>query len=155
MLIGFTFMPLKNGHLTPQETRFVEAMADTGNVATARRVAGVSQPLASMMSKRPGVQQAIVEAQIAALNNELLPLAIAKHRQLLTDPRTPAGAAVQAVKLAYDRTLGLQDNAGRDKEPHEMSPEELAIAIHNLEKIKAERARPVLELEANETGVFD
>lgn len=147
-------MPMKNGILTPQERAFAEAMALSGSQKLAMKAAGIKhQPHASVMAARPGVQQAIVDLQIAALHNELLPLAVAAHRRLLTDPKTPAGAVATAVKLAYDRTLGLQEHTG-EKEPHEMTPEELANAIRNLERIKADMARPVLELEAEPT-VFD
>lgn len=151
-------MPLKNGNLTPQERKFAEVLAETGKPLIAAKEAGFRHPAtqASMVAKRPGVRAAVLEAQLDALHNDILPLAVAAHRRLLTDPKTPAGAVAQAVKLAYDRTLGLQEGAS-EKEPHEMTPEELANAIGNLERIKAERARPVLELEAepDAPGVFD
>jgi hypothetical protein len=93
------------------------------------------------------VNEAIVEQQLAILNNELLPLATAAHRRLLTDPRTPAGALVQAVRLTYDRALGAP---GQDpeKELFEYTAEELTAAIQRLEILKADRARPVIEAEA-------
>lgn len=76
------------------------------------------------------------------LFEDILPLAISAHRRILTDPRAPAGAVVQAVKLAYDRTLGAED-AGQSKEPSEMTGEELAQSIATLERIAAARAKPV------------
>ena len=41
------------------------------------------------------------------LSNEILPLAVAAHRRLLTDQRTPAGTLVQGVTFSYtnDQTL--------------------------------------------------
>ena len=57
------------------------------------------------------------------------------------------------ARLAYERTLGAQGEH-QDKQPFEMSPEELASAIANLERIKAERARPVLEGEVVVADIF-
>ncbi len=57
---------------------------------------------------------------------------------------TPAGALVNAVGLAYDRTLGAQGDK-HEKEPWELSAQELAEAITDLERLKGERARPVID----------
>jgi len=108
--------------------------------------------------KRPDVQAEIARLQTERLFNEVLPLAVQVHIDLLTSPTTPAGAKVQAVKLAYDRTLGVE-GAANAKQPHEMTPEELAKAIAEaklkaatLENVKADRARPVLEHEPGESA---
>jgi hypothetical protein len=102
-------------------------------------------------SQAPHVQAEIARIQTERLFNEVLPLAIQVHSDVLTNPATPAGARVQAVKLAYDRTLG-GDAASSEKQPHEMSAEELAKAIAEaklraaaLENVKADRAKPVIE----------
>ena len=146
---------MPNGILTPQQTALAKGIAEGFSISEAGRKAGYRHaPTVSKTLGLPHVQQAIVDAQIAALNNDILPLAIAAHRRLLTDPKTPAGAVAQAVKLAYDRTLGMQEGRA-DKEPHEMSAEELVAAIHNLERIKADRARPIIEGETVEAGVFE
>jgi hypothetical protein len=70
-------------------------------------------------------------------------LAVDAHLALLRDPRTPAGARGVAIGLAYKYGLGGADEY--EKEPHEMSAAELAAAIQNLERLKADRARPVIE----------
>jgi hypothetical protein len=142
-------MPLKNGRLTPGERAISREMALTGSpTATAAKLkfseGGVRQALA-----RPAVQAEIARQHNEMLFNDILPLAVAAHKRLLSDPRTPAGATVQAVKLAYDRTLGSEEGA-KTKEPHEMTPDELAQAIATLSRIASDRAKPVLELEPNE-----
>jgi len=139
-------MPLKNGHLTALERGVAREMAATGSALhTAAKLraseTGVRQAIA-----RPAVQAEIARQHQEMLFTELLPLAVAAHKRILSDPRSPAGAVVQAVKLAYDRTLGA-DEANRTKEPHEMTPEELATAIGTLERVAAERAKPVQQLE--------
>lgn len=148
---------MKSGALTPAETRVAQAYAGTLDQGFAAKKAGISQPGASKALQRPAVQAEIVRIQTEALFSEILPLAVAVHRRLLTDPKVPAGAQVQAVKLAYDRTLGME-GADKAKEPHEMTPDELARAINALERVAADRARnvtPAQGLEPAESGVFD
>lgn len=139
-------MPYKNGRLTPAEKVVTKVMAETGSAAYAQRKANISQPAMSKMLARPAVQAEIARQHNEMLFRDILPLAVAAHKRLLSDPRTPAGATVQAVKLAYDRTLGSEDGA-RSKEPHEMTPEELAEAIATLSRIASDRAKPVIDVE--------
>jgi hypothetical protein len=151
-------MPLKNGNLTHTERRIAETMAVTGDAQLTATKLGLSGPGVYKALQRPAVDAHRHKAAQAALDNELLPLAINAHRRILSDPRTPAGAVVQAVKLAYDRTLGSED-AGKTKEPHEMTPEELAQAIGLLERVAADRAKVITPStivdEAPEPSIFD
>jgi len=148
--------------LTKRERAFARAFAGEGHMGQAARKAGYSGPSsASEAMKRPDVQAEVARIQTERLFNEVLPLAIQVHIDLLTSATTPAGAKVQAVKLAYDRTLG-GEGADKAKDPHEMSADELGKALNEaklraaaLESVKADRARPVVELEAEEPGVFD
>lgn len=110
--------------------------------------------------KRQDVNAEIARIQAERLFNEVLPLAVQVHIDLLTSPSTPAGAKVQAVKLAYDRTLG-SDQAGAGKEPHEMTPQELQKALDDarlqaaaLESVKADRARPIVDHEPSDGDIF-
>lgn len=135
-------MPLKNGKLTPQEKVVAAIMAETGSTGAIMGKIGMSQSLISQTLARPAVQAEIARQTNELLFRDILPLAIAAHKRVLTDPRSPAGAVVQAVKLAYDRTLGT-DDAARAKDPSEMTPEELAEAIAKLERVAAARAKPV------------
>jgi hypothetical protein len=149
------YMPRKNGNLTRGEKLMAEGYAMTGNKAFAAMHAGVSHGAGTVDKAlaRPAVQAEIARIQQERLFSEVLPLAVQVHLDVLADPRTPAGARVQAVKLAYDRTLGT-DEAGKSKDPHEMTPDELAKALADaklraaaLEHAKAERARPIVEHE--------
>jgi phage terminase small subunit len=142
-------MTRKGEQLTPQQRIFVNNAALTGNKVQAARAAGYKHPeiKAHAVAAKPAVQAEIRRQQLEMLFNEVLPLAVGVHLQLLKDPKTPAGARVQAVKLAYDRTLGLAEGA-EHKEPHEMTSDEIAKAIGQLEAVAFARAKPVLELES-------
>lgn len=148
-------MPLKNGRMTPQERAVANTMALTGDQQAAALRSGLSLSGTRQALMRPAVQAEIARKHQEMLFSDILPLAVAAHKRILTDPKAPAGAVVQAVKLAYDRTLGSEE-AGMGKEPHEMTPEELGEAIATLSRIAADRARPIVTLEANEeAGIFD
>lgn len=143
------------------EQRVADAIAATGSKAFARHVSGFTRDGVDKALARPAVQAEIARTQTERLFNEVLPLAVQVHLDVLSDPRTPAGARVQAVKLAYERTLG-GESSDKAKDPHEMAPDELAKALNEaklraaaLESVKADRARPVVELEADAAGVFD
>lgn len=151
-------MPNKAGRATPQERVFVERFAATGDKAYAAEKAGYAHPLiaAHKALARPGNQSEIARLQLERLFSVILPLAIEQHESALRDPGTPAGAKAQLIKLAYDRTLGADDKAA-EKEPHEMTAEEIDARIAKLRQAAADRAKPVLELEAvkPEPGVFE
>lgn len=135
-------MPRKNGRLTRQETAIASAFAETGSQKAAASLTGMSQPGASLALQRPSVQAEILRVQQERLTNDLLPLAVRCVEEILTNAKAPAGARIQAAKLVFDRTLGVQGALG-DKEPHEMSGSELADAIAKLEAMAADRARPI------------
>lgn len=135
-------MPLKNGKLTNSERGVAEHMARTGSSAAVAQKLRMSASGVRAALARPAVQAEIARKQKELLFSEILPLAVAAHKRILTDAKAPAGAVVQAVKLAYDRTLG-SDEAGSSKEPHEMTPEELAQAIATLERVASERAKQI------------
>jgi len=143
-------MPLKSGKLTPQERVFSRALADSGNLKVAGKVAEYrGENSASKALARPAVQAEIARIQTERLFSEALPLAVNAVVSILQNELAPAGSRVQAAKLVFDRTLGT-DEAGKRKEPHEMSPEELAAAIAELKRLAADRAKPVIEAEAIE-----
>lgn len=154
-------MPRKGGRQTAQEQRFIGAYVARGDATAAAKEAGYAHPRASASHAlaRPAIQAEIVKLQTERLFNDVLPLAVDVLVDLLKSPATPAGARVQAVKLALDRTLGSQDTAS-GKEPHEMTAAELADEIEKLKDRKAQLAKPV-EIEGQarqiqpESGVFD
>jgi phage terminase small subunit len=137
-------LPKKGGTLTPQERVLAKNYAVTGNRAYSGQMAGFSDTsgAASKALARPQVQAEIRKQQLELLFSQVLPLAVKVHMEIIGDPKAPAGARVQAVKLAYDRTLGQQEGQ-EGKEPHEMTSEEIAKAIAQLEQIAFERAKPV------------
>jgi hypothetical protein len=149
-------MPLKNGHLTPQEQGLAAAYVATGSVRRAGEAVGYAHPLpaAHKALQRPAIAAEVTRLQLERISNELLPLAVDVHKELLTSKTTPAGAKVQAVKLAYDRAFGSQDAAG-GKEAHEMTGDELAAAIDKLRMRQADLAKPIIDIEVVPTeGAF-
>ena len=151
-------MPVR---LTRREANFANHMAASGDPQVSAAQAGYAHPRHSgyEIAKRPDVQAEIRRVQMERLFSEVLPLAVNVHLAILNDDKTPAGARVQAVKLAYDRTLG-DANAAENKQAHEMSPDELAKAIADaklraaaLEHVAADRAKPVIE--GDKATVFD
>jgi phage terminase small subunit len=145
-------MPKTPRALNARQSLFAHRIAQGQPITEAAIAAGYANHTpGSKALQTPHVQAEIARIQTERLFNEVLPLAIQVHIDVLTNPATPAGARVQAVKLAYDRTLG-GDAASTDKQPHEMSAEELAKAIAEaklraaaLENVKADRAKPVIE----------
>lgn len=138
-------MPIKNGRKTHKERVFIDKMARTGDKSYAAAAAGYTKPAkeAARNLAKPAVAAAIERKHNDMLFNEILPLALEVHKKILGDDATPAGARVQAVKLAYDRTIGADDPAGGNKEPHEMTADELAEAIKRLEAQAASVARDI------------
>lgn len=139
-------MPRKGERWTPQERIFVNNMAMTGDKTYAATRAGYKHPdvKGHAVMARPAIQAEVAKIQQEKLFNEVLPLAVKVHTEILMDPKAPAGARVQAVKLAYDRTLGLSEAMG-GKEAHEMTAEEIAKAIDELKRLAADKAKPVIE----------
>lgn len=150
-------MPLKDGKLTHRERAFADRYAVTGDMVYAAEKAGYGSPQARgyELLRKPQVRARILATAQKKLDEEILPLAMNVHVEILADPKAPAGARMQGVKLAYDRTLGIQDGV-MDKEPHEMTGEEIADAIGKLEAIAIGRAKTVESAQPvpNEADIF-
>lgn len=146
-------MPRKSGKITPQETAFARAYAATADRALSGVAARYSRPLeaADRNLAKPAVLAEIAREQTARLFNEALPAAVNCLVEIITNSKAPAGARVQASKIVMDRTLG-EDAAGQSKEPHEMTAEEIAKRIDELERVASARAKPIEP--APEGGVF-
>jgi hypothetical protein len=139
--------------MTIAERKIAEAYAMTGDKRYAGYAAGVS-PISGTTNKalqRPAVQAEIARVQQERLFSEALPAAVQCLISIATDPKAAAGARVQASKVILDRTLGI-DEAMKGKEPHEMTPDELAKAIEQLQRLASDKARPIIELEAIDEG---
>lgn len=151
-------MPFKDGRLTPQEQTFVSAMARTSDQTYAASKAGYGTPRVrgSELMSKPAIRAAVIREAEDALQNEILPLALAKHKFLLTAAGVPAGAQLGAVKLAYDRTLGDQADAADAKEPSEMTYDELQASIASLKAEQAAREEGAIDVTpTSESSVFD
>lgn len=153
-------MPNQRGELNRREAAFAEAYAMTGDRIISATMAGYAHPKVSAYQalQRPEVQERVLAVQMERINNHLLPLAVGALERILTDPKSPAGAQVQAAKLVFDRALG-DGSAAADKAPHEMTGDELARQLERLRQEAAARARPVIDAEpvkkASEPSVFD
>lgn len=140
-------MSRRSGLLNVQQKAFATHYAVTGDAIYSATKAGYSKspaPRASQNLALPSVQAEIARQQTARLFSEALPAAVQCLVSIIGSDKAPAGARVQAAKVVLDRTLGA-DGAGRDKEPHEMTPEELARAIATLERVASDRARPIID----------
>ena len=135
-------MPLKDGSMTRGEREFAIAYAALGNVALAEKKAGIAVNHGYAVLKRPEVQREIVAQQTARMTAEALPLAVQTLINVMGSDKAPAAARVQAAKVVIDRTLGAGEG-GQAKEIHELTPEELAMAISKLEAQAASMATPV------------
>lgn len=145
-------MPKKGEQWTAMERVFVNSAAATGDKVYAATKAGYKQPHISgyVIGNKPVIKAEIARREEEILFSEILPLAIVRHKALLLDPKTPPGAAAQLIKLAYDRTLG-NDEGAQAKEAHEMTSEELARAIAELERVASDRAKVVEHVEIAQT----
>lgn len=147
-------MPIKGGKLTGSEVAFVAAYAESGNLGFAGHKAGYGGVnSASQALARPAVQDAIRREQIARLNNELLPLAIATLVEVMTSKTATERGKLTATALVLKHTVGAAVDATEGKEPHEMSAHELQQRIEALRREAADRAKPVtLDVDPNPAG---
>lgn len=146
-------MPDKTGRLTPQEDRFVDRYVATGDAVYSAEKAGYGSPAAraSQNLAKAAIQSEIRARQTERLWGDVLPLAIGELERGLREPTTPWGAKSALIKLAMDRTLGASD-AAEGKQPHEMTPDELARAIEQLKREASDRAKPIEVVEVEESA---
>lgn len=150
-------MPDKTGRMTVQERAFVRHFADTGDPVYAAEKAGYAQPERRALEKlhSPVIAAATRRQQIERLNNELLPLAVDTLQSILTDAEATDRARLAATAQVLKATIGANVEASQGKEPHEMSSDELQQRIADLRREAAERAKPIIDVEPAESGVFD
>lgn len=149
-------MPVKGGKLTPQEAQFVGHLAATGDPTYAAKMARYSQPNAQGWQKahNPAIMEATRKAQLARLNNDLLPKALDLLAHVIADEKESTRNRLTAAQVVLKYSLGGKDD-GETKEPHEMTPEELQARIDTLRRAQADKARPVIEHEPKpEDDVF-
>lgn len=134
-------------------TQYAQLRATGLSTAQAAEQLDIPRTSAWRAEQTGPVQAEIARLQAKRLFDEALPLAVDCIVGLLRNPKAPAGAQVQAAKLVFDRTLGSTDAQGR--EPHEMTGEELARAIAELESVAAGRARDITSEADSVSDVFD
>jgi len=151
-------MPRKDGSLTPQEAMFSGYMAATGDATYSAAKSGYSVPAVDGWKKanNPALIENIRRAQLARLNNDLLPAALNLIERVILDDKETTRNRLTAAKIVVDRTLGMVQDGAETKEPHEMTAAELQERIERLRREQSDRAKPIIEAEpAPDQGVFD
>jgi len=139
-------MPVKGGKLTPQEAQFAGYMGATGDPTYAAKMAGYSNPTIQGWQKahNPTVMAAARKVQIARLNNDLLPKSLDLLERVLTDEKEATRNRLTAAQVVLKYSLGGKDGE-QDKEPHEMTPQELQARIDTLRRAMSDKAKPVID----------
>lgn len=141
-------MPLKDGSLTAQEAQFVGYLAQTGDTRYAAARAGYSNaPIQGWQkAQNPAIAAATRKAEIARLNNDLLPKSLDLLEKVITDDKESTRNRITAAQTVLKYSLGQSEGA-ESKEPHEMTPAELQARIDALRRAMADKAKPVIEHE--------
>ena len=144
-------MPLKDGSLTAQEAQFAGYMAATGDARYAAAKAGYSKPeiVGYAKANNPALSATIRKAELARLNNDLLPKSLDLLERVILDDKEATRNRITAAQTVLKYSLGARDG-GEEKEAHEMTPAELQARIDTLRRTLADKARPVIEGEAVE-----
>ena len=150
-------MPVKGGKLTPQEAQFIGHLAATGDPTYAAKMAHYSQPAVQGWQKahNPAIAEHVRKAQIARLNNDLLPKSLDLLQAVLLNEKEATRNRITAAQTVLKYSLGGREG-GEDKDPSEMTPAEIQARIDHLRRLAADKARPVLEgkADAPEGDVF-
>jgi hypothetical protein len=139
--------------LTEQQAIFAREYARNGGKgAEAARQAGFSEKAAGkyayQLLEKPHVQEAIHREQ-RRMFTDLAAIALGQARMMLEDPKTPAGARVELMKMSFDRAglaalRNADDPPGDDKPLREMTVDELEQIAASL---RAQSARGEEEAE--------
>lgn len=154
-------MPLKNGRLTRQEAAFAQHYARTGDGHYAAEKAGYSPRSLAQRAHANLNDEAVMaraHAEVVKLLNDDAPRMVGVLAKIAQGETYAAGARVTAADKFLKHWRELTGEAG-EKDPHEMTHDELANTVAALkaraaalESVKADRARPVVELEAEPEG---
>jgi hypothetical protein len=132
-------MPDKKGRLTPQEREFATAYALTGDATFAAGKARYRSPASIMKAKDPAILKVVEEIQRAWLIDEALPLSRAAVIDLL-QPGAPPGERGRMARYVQDKVDTMFGDKLGDKDPSEMTADELARAIDLLSAAAAAKA---------------
>jgi hypothetical protein len=151
-------MPVKGGKLTPKEAQFIGHMAATGDATYAAKMSGYSHATIQGWQKanNPELAGHVRRAQVARLNNDLLPLSLDVVGGILLDKGASNRDKLTAAQVVLKYTLGASER-GEEKAPEDMTPAEIQARIDQLRRAAADKARPVIEgqVQAPDPGVFD
>lgn len=138
------------------ERAFSERMAVTGDATYAAEKAGYGSPQVrgSQLMAKPAIKAEVLRRAETILRDEILPLALERHKMLLQATNIPAGAQLGAVALAYKQTLGDGEGQALEKEPSEMTYDELQHSIERLRREADSRGEDAKDI-TPESGVFD
>ena len=148
-------MPLRSGRLTRKELEFVKYMARHNDEEYAATKAGYSFPRVAghKLKSNPAIAEATFEEVRKFLRNQGAAIGVYTLAELAIDEKVPAGVRrAAAVDLAKLSGVGVAEGEG-DKEPHEMTADELARYRSKMERqldainqAAADRAKPVLDV---------
>lgn len=151
-------MPIKGGRRTDKEALFIGHLASTGDATFAAVRAGYRDPQVQGWQKahNPAIADAVRRAQLARLNNDLLPMALNLIEKVILDDKENTRNRLTAAKIVVDRTIGMVQDGAETKEPHEMTAAELQARLERLRREQSDRAKPILDVEPSPAkGVFD
>ncbi len=150
-------MPDKTGRLTPMEGIFAKHYGETGDATYAATKAGYSQPVVIGSQKRqdPRIQAASRAAARDRLRSEGAEVGVRVLIEIASDVKQPSGARVNAA-VNLVKHSGISAEGTDTLEPHEMTPEQIARTIGELERNAAAQAKEVNAHRVDEpdTGVF-
>jgi len=158
--MGFSGMPRKNGHLTPQELTYVEVYAATNDRKYAADKAGYKRQMKSSYDKlnNPIILQEIRKVQMARLCNTLVPLALDHFEDTLNDAKAPVRDKTMIGKIVLDHAKHLSDDA-ENKNLHELTSDEIQAMLADLRREQASRANAARlvnpGIDDSPGGIFD
>jgi hypothetical protein len=149
----------KGSEFTLQQEAFIAALVSTGDKPYAARQAGYKN--LNRAYDQPDHVIAEIDRRCRKLIvADLIPLGLWRVEKALKDEKTPFKEVAPVLKVLFGERS--KDSAGLEKEPHEMSAAELGASIAELRvkeqalmRLAADKARPVLELEAIEDDRAD
>lgn len=144
-------MPYVNGRLTPGERAIAKAYAEVPNQAYVAFKTGMSSGGISLALARPAVQD-----QVEKNLKQLLEEGSMKGAKLLSkvvdDEKVPMNLRIQAGTNLIKAHQNYDAGKGGEREPHEMSIDEIHAKLASLEHEASNRARLI---EAPDSSVFE
>lgn len=139
--------------LTPMQRTFSRHMADTGDATYAAAKAGYAHPSVRGAENKsdPTVAAEVRRLARDRLRTEGAEVGVRVLIEIASDVKQPAGARVQAADKLV-RHAGLSAEGSDGIEPHEMTAEQIARAIGELERAASAQAKPVDARRVDELG---